>query len=193
MSEQRRQRLRQVIHPLISIDDFTIQDAKRCCSEAAPAYVTRNLKQLVTDGLLDTAAVDNTVRYRWTSPPNQIDSEKWIDRQIHGTQIKETPVAERPRERLLRDGVRRLSNSDLLAILIRVGVPKESAIIAAQKLATRFASNLAELLTQSPEDLKTVSPAITKASFSQIMAGIELGRRVARVENADFMQRSRSR
>lgn len=184
MSEQRRKRLRQVIHPLTSIDDFTISDAKQHCSEATPGYVTRNLKQLVNDGLLFTAAVDSTVRYRWTSPPSEIDPESWIDRQIHGTQVTETPEPERPRERLMRDGVGPLSDADLLAILIRVGVRNESAIVAAQKLATRFAANLAELPKCSPEDLKEVSRAITKASYSQIMAGIELGRRVARIESA---------
>ncbi len=184
MSEQRRRRLRQVILPLTSIDDFTIREAKQCCSEAAPGYVTRNLKQLVSDGLLVTSAVDNTVKYRWTSPPSQLDSESWINRQIHGTQITETPEPERPRERLLRGGAALLSDADLLAILIRVGVPNESALVAAQKLTTRFAESLAELPKCSPEDLKQISRAITKASFAQIMAGIELGRRVARIENA---------
>lgn len=104
MNEQRRNRLRQVIHPLTSINNFTVQEAKQCCCEASPAYVTVNLKRLVNDGLLKTTAVDDTVRYRWTAPPNEIDPETWIDRQIHGTQVKETPEGERPRERLLRDG-----------------------------------------------------------------------------------------
>ena len=183
MSEQRRQRLRQVIHPLTQINHFTAREAKDRCHEASPAYVTLNLKHLVSDGLLVMEAVDNTIEYQWTSQPGQFDPEHWIDSQIHGAQVKETPAGERPRERLLRDGVRTLSDADLLAILIRVGVPKESAIVAAQKLAARYASNLAELPKLSPEELKQISPAITKASYSQIMAGIEMGRRVARVES----------
>ncbi len=183
MSEARRNRLRQVIQPLTAINDFTNQQAKSCCREAHPAYVTENLKLLVNDGLLTANAIDNTVTYRWTSLPSEIDSERWIDRQIHGTQVTETPEQERPRERLMRSGVGPLSDADLLAILIRVGVRNESAIVAAQKLATRFSGNLAELPKLSPEDLKAVSRAITKASYSQIMAGIELGRRVAKVES----------
>jgi DNA repair protein RadC len=182
VSEARRKRLRQVIEPLTAINNFTNQQAKACCREANPGYVTKNLKVLVNEGLLAMSAVDSTVTYRWTSSPNEIDPERWIDRQIHGMQVKETPEQERPRERLMRDGARPLSNSDLLAILIRVGVRNESAIVAAQKLATRFASNLAELPKLSPEDLKDVSRAITKASYSQIMAGIELGRRIAKIE-----------
>ncbi len=183
MSEERRRRLRQVIQPLISINDFTIHDAKQCCVEATPGYVTRNVKQLVNDGLLTTTAVDNSVKFRWATPPHEIDPERWIDGQIHGTQVKEIPEPERPRERLLRAGVGPLSNADLLAILIRVGVRNESAIVAAQKLAARFASDLAELPKCSPEELKKISRAITKASYSQIMAGIEIGRRVARIES----------
>lgn len=182
VSEARRKRLRQVIEPLIAINDFTNQQAKSCCHEVHPAYVTKNLKLLVNDGLLAVNATDNTVTYRWTLSPTEIDSERWIDRQIHGTQVTETPEQDRPRERLMRSGVGPLSDADLLAILIRVGVRNESAIVAAQKLATRFAGNLAELPKLSPEDLKEVSRAITKASYSQIMAGIELGRRIAKIE-----------
>ncbi len=182
MSADRRQRLRQVIGPLISINDFTVDDAKQCCVEANPGYVTRNLKQLVSDGLLTTAAVENSVKFRWATTPDKIDPERWIDRQIHGTQVKETPESERPRERLLRGGVGGLSDADLLAILIRVGVRNESAVAAAQKLAARYASNLAELPKCSPDELKAISGAITKASYCQIMAGIEMGRRVARIE-----------
>lgn len=182
MSADRRQRLRQVIGPLISINDFTVADAKQCCVEADPGYVTRNLKQLVIDGLLTTAAVENSVKYRWTRAPDKIDPEGWIDRQIHGIQVKQTPEPERPRERLLRGGVGGLSDADLLAILIRVGVRNESAIVAAQKLAARFASNLGELPKCSPDELKAVSKGVTKASYCQIMAGIEIGRRVARIE-----------
>lgn len=183
MSQARRKRLRQIIEPLIAIDDFTNQQAKLSCCEAHPGFVTQNLKVLVSDGLLAINAVDNTVTYRWTLPRNQIDADRWIDRQIHGNQVTETPEQDRPRERLLRHGVGPLSNADLLAILIRVGVRGESAIVGAQKLATRFSGNLAELSKLSPEDLKQVSSAITKASYSQIMAGIELGRRVAKVES----------
>lgn len=186
MSEQRRQRLRQVIHPLTRMNHFTAQEAKDSCHESSPAYVTVNLKHLVSDGLLVANAVNSTIEYQWTAPPGQFDPEHWIERQIHGAQVKETPEGERPRERLLRDGARTLSDADLLAILIRVGVPKESAIAAAQKLATRYAADLAELPKLSPEDLKQLSPAITKASYSQIMAGIELGRRVARVESSQL-------
>lgn len=183
MSEQRRKRLESVIHPLVDLDDFSSDEAKRRCSEAKPSYVTRTLGQLVREGLLRESHVDDEIRYRWNAKARRdFRPGEWIDRQIHGVQVKETPAQERPRERLARHGVAALSNADLLAILIRVGVQKESAIVGAQKIANRFSSRIDELPKCSAAELKKISPAATASSYAQIMAGIELGRRIAQVE-----------
>lgn len=183
MSDQRRKLLESVIHPLIDLDDFSSDEAKHHCSEAKPGYVTRTLGQLVRDGVLRECTIDDKTRYRWVmSPRTDFRPHEWIDRQIHGVQVKETPENERPRERLLRQGASALNNADLLAILVRVGVQKESAIVGAQKIANRFAERIDELRKCSAEELKRISPAATQSSYTQIMAGIELGRRVAQVE-----------
>jgi DNA repair protein RadC len=144
--------------------------------------VTRTLGELVRDGVLLRIDGDHQPRYRWAGPRGQFQPDRWIDQQIHGTQVKQTPEQERPRERLLRQGAAALSAADLLAILIRVGVPKESAVAGAQKVANRFADRLSELARCSPAELKQISPAVTQASYAQIMAGIELGRRIAKIE-----------
>ena len=86
---------------------------------------------------------------------------------------------EPPRERLLAVGANSLSVSELLAILIRSGRPGESAILAGQKLVQRFGSRLTDLCTAGRRELKSISAAIEKAAYCQIMAGIELGRRIA--------------
>ncbi|MGI9470651.1 MAG: RadC family protein [Rubripirellula sp.] len=183
MNDNRRKRLEAVLHPLVHLDDFSTSEAKLSCSEASPAYVTRTLGQLVQDGILQSSYCDDGLRYRWLVTPHaEFQPSKWIDQQIHGLQITETPEQERPRERLLRNGPSDLTHADLLAILIRVGVPKESAVVGAQKIANRFTSRLQELSKCSMADLKQISPAATKASYAQIMAGIELGRRIARAE-----------
>ena len=183
MNDDRRRRLEAVLHPLIRLNDFSPTEAKLSCSESTPAYVTRTLGQLVQEGILQSTYCHDGLRYRWLrKPPGDFQPSKWIDQQIHGLQVKETPAEERPRERLLRMGPSDLSNSDLLAILIRVGVPKESAITGAQKIANRYASRLPDLFRCSMADLKQISPAATKASYAQIMAGIELGRRIAMAE-----------
>lgn len=180
---KRRQRLEQVLNPLIALDEFSTAQAKHACSDSTPAYVTKTIKQLVSEGLLQPYVTEDEDRYRWATDRNQFESDKWIDRQIHGLQVTQTPEQDRPRERLLRDGAASLSNADLLAILIRVGVPKESAIAGAQKISNQFSDRLGELPKCSARELKEVSPAATKASYAQIMAGIELGRRVAQVES----------
>jgi DNA repair protein RadC len=183
VNDPRRRRLEAVIHPLIDLQNFSAAEAKGHCSEARPGYVTRTLGQLVREGVLRECQSDGEIRYQWTkSPGREFRPDEWIDRQIHGVQVKETPEKERPRERLLRLGAASLSNAELLAILIRVGVQKESAVVGAQKIANRFEPRMHELPKCSAADLKTVSPAATAASYTQIMAGIELGRRIARVE-----------
>ncbi len=57
-----------------------------------------------------------------------------------GPRMKDMPVAERPRERLARHGADRLSNAELLAILLRTGTAGASALEIAQVLLSRFQS-----------------------------------------------------
>ena len=93
--------------------------------------------------------------------------------------IAESPAQDRPRERLLASGVETLRLADLLAILIRSGRPGESAIQAGEKLAAKYHDQLAELPLAAPAELKDISAAVAKTAYCQIMAGVELGRRVA--------------
>jgi DNA repair protein RadC len=55
---------------------------------------------------------------------------------VYEKAIKNWPVDDRPREKLLKKGARALSNSELLAILLRTGTSGTSAIYLARKLAT---------------------------------------------------------
>ncbi|EMI22600.1 DNA repair protein RadC [Rhodopirellula maiorica SM1] len=178
MSTDRRKRLAQVIEPLTALDEFSSEQAKSVCEPAKPAYVTSTLKTLVREGILQRIVVDDQHRFRWCEP-EQFQPEKWIDQQIHGLQVRETPEHERPREKLLRNGAASLSNGDLLAILIRVGVQKQSAIAGGNLLGNRFAMHLEKLPRTDREELREISPTINRVSYAQIMAGIELGRRVA--------------
>lgn len=182
MSQNRREKLESILRPLVELDDFSSDEAKQQCSESHPAYVTRTLGQLVTSGVLVKCDVGGKYRYRWVKSQPPFVPSTWIDTQVNGLQVKQTPLQDRPRERLLRDGAAALSDADLLAILIRVGVVNESAIVGAQKLANRFAGRLDELPKFTAAELKNLSPAATASSFAQIMAGIELGRRVANLE-----------
>ena len=82
---------------------------------------------------------------------------------------------------MLAHGAAKLRTSELLAILIRSGRPGESAIDAGEKIARHFQGDLANLSDAGRGELKSVSHAIEVTAYCQIMAGIELGRRIAEV------------
>ena len=104
-----------------------------------------------------------------------------MDEKIFGSQIAHSPTEERPRERLLAHGAAKLRTSELLAILIRSGRPGESAIDAGAKIAKHYHGHLADLPDAGRGELKSISHAVEVTAYCQIMAGIELGRRVAEV------------
>ena len=54
--------------------------------------------------------------------------------------INEWPEDERPRERLLAHGAHALTDAELLAILLRVGVQGKSAVELGRELVRRFGS-----------------------------------------------------
>ncbi len=182
MSAQRRMKLEVVLGALTPLPDFSSAEAKQRCSEVTPQFVSQTLAQLVREGMLQRYDQEKQTRYRWPPSPQRFEPQQWIDRQIHAEQVTQTPLEERPRERLLRDGAETLSTADLLAVLIRVGVRGESAVAAGRKVANRFAGELQRLRTSSKQDLRAISLAVNAVSYSQIMAGIELGRRIARAE-----------
>jgi DNA repair protein RadC len=90
--------------------------------------------------------------------------------------ISDLEESERPRERLLRVGPDKLSNAELLAILLRVGVQGASALELGQRLLGKF-KGLAGIHRAPVEELmeeKGVGPV----KAVQIKAAIELGRRL---------------
>lgn len=190
MSEERKQKLQSMLYAIRDLNDFSTDEAKLLCRDLAPAYVTITLKKLLLGGLLDTIPSDKKEVLRWTIK-TPIDLDQFIERQVYGDQVKQTPEQDRPRELLLRDGAEKLNSAHLIAILIRVGVTGESAVQAGRKLANRFADRLADLPDASLAELRKMSPAIRKDSYAQIMAGIELGRRIAAVKDEQALAQIR--
>ena len=97
--------------------------------------------------------------------------------------IKNWPVKERPRERLIAEGAERLTDAELLAIILRVGrgtftegVLGQNATDFAKELLTEF-KGLRGLDRAHTEDLRKV-PGLGTAKVSQIKAAIELGKRI---------------
>lgn len=180
----RIERLNRLLTPLVECSTFTVAEAKTVNQDEDITYVRRIINRLAKDGVLQRKeTIDGHESFYWEQKAPCSVSD-WIHNYVHADQVTETPVEERPRERLMRDGPDRLTDGDLLAILIRSGIQGESAIVAGRKLANRFTHKLGELRVQSPSEIKLISRAINKMAYAQIMAGIELGRRVTFAESA---------
>jgi DNA repair protein RadC len=90
---------------------------------------------------------------------------------------------DRPRERLLRDGVEALSDLDLLALLLGTGNRGESAIAMARRLRLHYPS-IADLAAASPQELATVA-GLGRSRAASLCAAIALGRRADGVALAE--------
>jgi DNA repair protein RadC len=90
--------------------------------------------------------------------------------------ITDWPEGERPRERLLAHGPAALSDAELLAIYLRVGVRGKSAVDLARDLLQRFDGRLGTLAEASLDELASVS-GIGMAKGAQLKASFELARR----------------
>ena len=91
--------------------------------------------------------------------------------------IKELPDTEKPREKMLTYGAGQLSNQELLAILIRTGRANYSALDIAKDVLYYDKRGLVALSNMKIEELVTIK-GIGPSKACQLMAGIELGKRV---------------
>ena len=90
--------------------------------------------------------------------------------------IMDLHQSERPRERLASLGPQALTNAELMAILLRVGVKGESAVTVGQRLLNKF-GGLGGLHRAPFADLRK-QHGLGDAKAAQIKAAIELGRRL---------------
>lgn len=95
--------------------------------------------------------------------------------------VKELPIDDRPREKLILRGSQSLSDAELIAILLRTGTKGKSVIQIAQELVKKF-GDLNQLTSQSIDSLKNFS-GIGKDKASTLVAAFEIGRR------ADFQKK----
>ena len=89
--------------------------------------------------------------------------------------ITKWPEDERPRERLLKQGAAALSDAELVAIFLRVGVKGKSAVDLARDLVVEFGS-LNGLFAASEVDLCAIH-GIGQAKYVQLQAVLEMARR----------------
>ena len=95
--------------------------------------------------------------------------------------IRDVHEADRPRERLIRQGADSLSNQELLALLLRTGTKEESVLTLANRILLYF-ERLHGLKHATLEELMTVK-GIGEVKAVQLLATIELAKRLAQKEH----------
>jgi DNA repair protein RadC len=90
--------------------------------------------------------------------------------------IKNWALDDRPREKLLKNGISTLSNAELIAILIGSGNTKQTAVELSRTILQHYGNNLNALGKLIPADLMQFN-GIGEAKAISIVAALELGRR----------------
>ncbi|EGQ22620.1 RadC family protein [Sporosarcina newyorkensis] len=97
--------------------------------------------------------------------------------------IRDVHLADRPRERLIREGAGSLSNQELMAILLRSGTRSESVLVLANRVLSTLdrLQDLKELTVEEMTEIK----GIGEAKAVQLLAAAELGKRLYRTAPQD--------
>jgi DNA repair protein RadC len=101
--------------------------------------------------------------------------------------IAQWPEAERPREKLLNQGPQSLSDSELLAIFLRVGCVGKSAVDLARELLQQYGGLRPLLEANQTEFCRGLG--LGSAKYAQLQAVLEMGRRhlSARMQEGDLL------
>lgn len=91
-------------------------------------------------------------------------------------QMRDLPAEMRPREKLLTHGATSLTDTELLALLLRTGMKGKSVLALAQELLQRF-NGFAGLIHTSAADLKACKGMGGTAKRAQLVAVLEIARR----------------
>lgn len=119
------------------------------------------------------------VSQRTTHLHRMLDVEKKKENRQEGDflGIKDMPEADRPIEKLIRLGVKALSDEELAAILIGTGTKRKSALELATSLLRQRQPKAALLQTTAEELMRFEGVGRTKAC--RILAGVQLGKRLS--------------
>ena len=96
--------------------------------------------------------------------------------EYYNSKIKNWSVEDRPREKLMKQGIQYLSNAELLALIIGSGTKEMNAVELARMILMSAKNNLNELGKLSIEELVKVK-GIGVAKAITLVAALELGSR----------------
>ena len=108
------------------------------------------------------------------------------DTNAYQARIRDLPSTDRPRERLRDAGPGALSNQELVAILLRTGSARESALALANRLLGRF-HGLVGLARAGFAEL-CAERGLGEAKAAQVQAALELGKRLAAAQPEERAQ-----
>ncbi len=94
--------------------------------------------------------------------------------------IKQWPVTEQPREKLINQGAHSLSDAELLAIFLRTGVKGKSAVDLGRDMVRHF-GDIRGVMRANISEL-CVIPGLGETKYVQLQAALEMGRRYLAVE-----------
>lgn len=177
--KDRFSRYQSVVNFLLAKESFRKSHIYESLKNEKKVFIGRVVEDLVRDGYLTKDGLRTNPQYSWSVKKDGFNALRWIDQRISTLTVKRSPSMDRPRERLLRLGASGLKMAELLAILIRSGLQGESAMQAGEKLAALFGNDLEKLSLQTKGELKQISRAIGETAYCQIIAGLELGKRLA--------------
>lgn len=100
--------------------------------------------------------------------------------------IKDIPISDRPRERLVNFGVENISNEDLISIILKTGTKDTSVKEIALDLLSRYKS-ISNMKDITINGLSKIN-GIGKIKAIELIASIELGRRVYSDSKLDFIK-----
>ena len=93
--------------------------------------------------------------------------------------VRDLPAEERPREKLIQQGAASLSDTELLAILLRTGTSSVSVLHLAEEVLAKYQDKgLVAIMNISPQEIATVH-GVGLAKAATIVAAVELGRRLS--------------
>ena len=106
--------------------------------------------------------------------------------QRYGLSIHEMPSEDRPREKMVKFGPGALTDSELLAILLRVGSPGENVLALSQRLLQEYGGLTG--LSRKPLTELCELRGVGEAKAAQLKAALELGRRLLLAEPEQRLQ-----
>jgi len=93
--------------------------------------------------------------------------------------IKDLPEEERPREKLLKHGAEKLSDAELLAILLRTGIKGKSVLEIAKEIINNCGGSFRGLAGKDVEEIIKIS-GVKKDKVATIAAALEIARRISK-------------